>query len=280
MEDPNRITRLSQYRHDRSRFACIVYSLAVIFFAVSLLQWILMIVIEGLRDFIIDFYYISILALIISLLLVTAFVFFENLRFAAPLNWLITLIIVFATTWGLSRAIVEANTSLLLLAVLFVLILTVIFIMIGVCIGHDLTLDVVILFVVAVIFFVVSVFFVMLQILAGVKLAYSIYALFIIITVLMFMMYHAQTINGFRYAEMRINDFLLAALIIYHDMTLLLIMSFYFIAKFNEWIGGTGLRLFGESCCGVDRNDTERYAGGGMPFTDADGENKVAPIYL
>lgn len=50
---------------------------------------------------------------------------------------------------------------------------------------HDLTLDVVILFVAAVIFFITSVFFVMLQLLAGLKIAFFIYSTIIIITVLM-----------------------------------------------------------------------------------------------
>lgn len=50
---------------------------------------------------------------------------------------------------------------------------------------HDLTLDVVILFVAAVIFFITSVFFVMLQLMAGLKIAFFIYSTIIIITVLM-----------------------------------------------------------------------------------------------
>ncbi|XP_017467798.1 PREDICTED: uncharacterized protein LOC108360106 isoform X1 [Rhagoletis zephyria] len=245
-DDPIR-SRLFQYRQDRSRFARIVYTLAFIFFAISVIQWIIMIAVDGLRDFIIDFYFISIIALLISMLMVTAFVFFENLRFSAPLNWIIAIIIVIMMTWGLSRAIVEPELLLFAVTVIVVLVLALVFILIGVFINHDFTLDVVIMFVAAVIFFITSVFLVMLQLLSGVKIAFYLYSLFIIITVLMFLMYHAQTINGYRYAEMRINDYLLAALIIYHDMVLLLIMSFYLIAKICALAGGTGLSLRGDS---------------------------------
>ncbi|XP_054738606.1 uncharacterized protein LOC129244788 [Anastrepha obliqua] len=258
MADDSNRSRLYQYQHDRSRFACTVYTLAVVFFALSIIQWIIMIAIDGLRDFITDFYYISIVALFISMILVTAFVFFENLRFAAPINWLIAIIIVLMTTWGLSRAIVEPNLALFVITVVVVLFLTLIFILFGIFINHDLTLDVVIMFVAAVIFFITSVFFVMMQLLAGVKVAFYIYSIFILLTVLMFLMYHAQTINGYRYAEMRINDYLLAALIIYHDMTLLLIMSFYLIAKLYALAGGNGLSLYGESCCANMTNAQNR----------------------
>ncbi|XP_004537623.1 uncharacterized protein LOC101452510 [Ceratitis capitata] len=280
-DDPNHTSRLFQYRQDRSRFACIVYTLAVIFFALSISQWILMIALDGLRHFITDFYYASVIALLISMLMVTAFVFFENLRFATPINWLITIIIVLMTTWGISRAIVEPSLVLFGFTVLFVAALSLIFIIIGVFIRHDLTLDVVILFVAAVIFFITSVFFVMLQLLAGVKLAIYIYTAIIIITVLMFLMYHAQTINGYRYAEMRLNDYLLAALIIYHDMTLLLIMSFYLMAKIISLFGGSGLHLYGETCCKNSTNATNRSIDfEPWPINHTTGDSNVAPIYL
>ncbi|XP_011182233.2 uncharacterized protein LOC105212142 [Zeugodacus cucurbitae] len=281
-DDPDRTPRLYQYRQDRSRFACIAYSLTVIFFCISIVQWILMIILDGLRNFIIDFSYISIIALLIGMLLVTSFVFFENLRFATPINWFLTIIIVLMTTWGISRAIVEPSLALFGITLLFVAILAVMFILIGVYIRHDLTLDVVILFVAAVIFFITSVFFVMLQIMAGLKIAFFIYASIIIITVLMFLMYHAQTINGYRYAEMRLNDYLLAALIIYHDLTILLIMSFLLIGKIYTLAGGSGLYFYGDSCCGNTTGASNRslYYDPSLYNTGSTGNDNVAPIYL
>ncbi|XP_014087014.2 uncharacterized protein [Bactrocera oleae] len=278
-DDDSRTPRLYQYRQDRSRFACIAYSLTVIFFCISIVQWILMITLDGLRNFIIDSSYISIIALLIGMLLVTSFVFFENLRFAKPVNWLITIVIVLMTTWGISRAIVEPTLALFGITLLFVSILGIAFIMIGVYIRHDLTLDVVILFVAAVIFFITSVFFVMLQLLAGLKIAFFIYSTIIIITVLMFLMYHAQTINGYRYAEMRLNDYLLAALILYHDLTILLIMSFLLIAKIYELAGGSGLSFYGDSCCGNYTGASNRSLSDDLALYN-DGSDNVAPIYL
>lgn len=42
-----------------------------------------------------------------------------------------------------------------------------------------------------------------------------------------FVMYHSQTINGSRFAEMRLNDWLLASLILFHDYLILYWLTFY-----------------------------------------------------
>jgi len=42
-----------------------------------------------------------------------------------------------------------------------------------------------------------------------------------------FVMYHAQTINGGRFAEMRLNDHLLASLILFHDFIIIFLLTFY-----------------------------------------------------
>lgn len=42
-----------------------------------------------------------------------------------------------------------------------------------------------------------------------------------------FVMYHAQTIAGGRFAEMRLHDFYLASLILFHDFLLIYWLTFY-----------------------------------------------------
>lgn len=45
-------------------------------------------------------------------------------------------------------------------------------------------------------------------------------------------MYHAQTISGGRFAEMRVNDFLLATLIIFFDFIIIYLLTFYVQTKY------------------------------------------------
>ncbi|XP_017066615.1 uncharacterized protein LOC108104829 isoform X2 [Drosophila eugracilis] len=101
------------------------------------------------------------------------------------------------------------------------------FVMLGSIIPHDLTLDVVILFVIAFIFLIVTIFFVMMHILIAMPYSFMIFQIFISVIVLLFVMYHAQTINGGRFAEMRLNDHLLASLILFHDFIILYLLTFY-----------------------------------------------------
>ncbi|TDG38226.1 hypothetical protein AWZ03_015352, partial [Drosophila navojoa] len=49
----------------------------------------------------------------------------------------------------------------------------------------------------------------------------------ITIAILAFVMYHAQTINGGRFAEMRLNDALLGSLILFHDFLIIYWLTFY-----------------------------------------------------
>jgi len=46
-------------------------------------------------------------------------------------------------------------------------------------------------------------------------------------------MYHAQTITGGRFAEMRINDYLLATLILFYDFIIIYLLTFYIQTRFK-----------------------------------------------
>lgn len=48
-----------------------------------------------------------------------------------------------------------------------------------------------------------------------------------------FMAYHAQTINGSRFAEMRLNDYLLGSLILFHDFLIIYFTTFYWSVKYE-----------------------------------------------
>jgi len=48
-------------------------------------------------------------------------------------------------------------------------------------------------------------------------------------------MYHAQTINGSRFAEMRLNDALLGSLILFHDFLIIYWLTFYWQFSHNPF---------------------------------------------
>uniref|UniRef100_A0A1A9W2H8 Uncharacterized protein n=1 Tax=Glossina brevipalpis TaxID=37001 RepID=A0A1A9W2H8_9MUSC len=208
-------------RKIRRRFMLKAYFLFIAFVLFSVLQWCLVLTFAVIGDFLISHEELSIGALFISLMLMTVFVFVEGIRIAIPLNWLLTFIILQAVIIGTSRLLVMTCYGVLIGSLIFVLLPMFIFILLGSLIKHDFTLDVIILFVLSFVFFVGAVYFITFYVVAKVNLAFYIYAALVYIIVCIFIMYHAQTINGNRYAEMRTTDYLLAALILYVDFLVL-----------------------------------------------------------
>uniref|UniRef100_A0A1B0FK24 Uncharacterized protein n=1 Tax=Glossina morsitans morsitans TaxID=37546 RepID=A0A1B0FK24_GLOMM len=208
-------------RKIRRRFMIKAYLLFIAFVLFSVLQWVLVLTFPAIGDFLINHEELSIGGLFMSLILMTVFVFVEGIRIAIPLNWLLTFIILEAVIIGMSRLLVMTCYGVMLASLIFVLVPMVICILIGSLIKHDFTLDVIILFVLSFVFFVGAVYFVTFYVIAQVKLAFYLYAALVYIIVCIFIMYHTQTINGNRYAEMRTTDYLLAALILYVDFLVL-----------------------------------------------------------
>ncbi|SPP74083.1 uncharacterized protein LOC117592468 [Drosophila guanche] len=222
-----RATRLRTYQRDRRKFACICYTLTLSWLLLALLQWLLISVIAQLTVVFIEYYWISLIFFVVAMVLVSIFVFYERVRAITGLNWLMCLLIVEFVIIGVFNLAALSHWQELLVWCFSCMLLLFVFVLIGSIIPHDLTLDVVILFVLAFIFLIVTVWFAMISILVKVPYSFVVYQLCIAIVVLLFVMYHAQTINGGRFAEMRLNDYLLAALILFHDFTILFLLTFY-----------------------------------------------------
>ncbi|XP_034654450.1 uncharacterized protein LOC117892354 [Drosophila subobscura] len=222
-----RTTRLLAYQRVRRKFACICYTLTLSWLLLALLQWVLISVIAEITVVFIEYYWISLIFFVVAMMLVSVFVFFERVRAITCLNWLLCLLIVEFVIIGVFNLAALSHWQELLVWFFFCMLLLFGFVLIGSIIPHDLTLDVVILFVLAFIFLIVTVWFAMISILVKVPYSFVVHQLFIAIVVLLFVMYHAQTINGGRFAEMRLNDYLLAALILFHDFIILFLLTFY-----------------------------------------------------
>ncbi|XP_002016451.2 uncharacterized protein LOC6590522 [Drosophila persimilis] len=222
-----RRTRLREYQRERRKFACVSYTLTLMWLLVALIQWALVSIIADINAVFIKFYWISLIFFFVAMVLVTAFIFFEKLRAVTCLNWLICLLIVEFVIVGIFTLAALTHWLEMVVWFFFCVFLLFVFILIGSIIPHDLTLDVVILFVLAFIFLIITVFFAMISILVKMPNTFIVYQVFITIVVLLFVMYHAQTINGGRYAEMRLNDYLLAALILFHDFIIIFLLTFF-----------------------------------------------------
>ncbi|XP_017053748.1 uncharacterized protein LOC108096565 [Drosophila ficusphila] len=225
MED--RRQRIRAYRRARRKFACTVYMVTIAWMVLALLQWLLVCLIDDIRQVFIEHYWISVIFFSVAMLLVTLFIFFEKIRFIIGLNWLLTLLIVEFVIIGIFALAARSRWEDLIMWFFICVLLVFLFVLLGSIIPHDLTLDVVILFVLAFIFLIVTVFFVMMHVLLDMPYSFVVFQIFISIIVLLFVMYHAQTINGGRFAEMRLNDHLLASLILFHDFIIIFLLTFY-----------------------------------------------------
>ncbi|EDX06464.1 uncharacterized protein LOC6733835 [Drosophila simulans] len=225
MED--RRQRMRAYRRARRKFACVVYMVTIAWMVLALLQWLLVSLISDISVTFTDFYWISVIFFAVAMVMVTLFIFFEKIRFIIGLNWLITVLIVEFVIIGIFALVARTLWQDLIMWFFICVLLVFLFVLLGSIIPHDLTLDVVILFVMAFIFLIVTVFFVMMHILIDMPYSFVVFQIFISIIVLLFVMYHAQTINGGRFAEMRLNDHLLASLILFHDFIIIFLLTFY-----------------------------------------------------
>ncbi|XP_022230451.2 uncharacterized protein LOC111079541 [Drosophila obscura] len=222
-----RASSMRAYQRDRRKFALISYTLTMAWLLLALLQWVLVSLIADVTVIFIKYYWISLIFFILAMIMVTIFIFFERVRTITCLNWLLCLLIVEFVIIGVFTLAALSQWQELLVWYFVCVLLLFVFILIGSIIPHDLTLDVIILFVLAFIFLIITVWFVMISILVKTPYSFVVYQVFISIVVLLFVMYHAQTINGGRFAEMRLNDYLLAALILFYDFIILFLLTFF-----------------------------------------------------
>ncbi|XP_070070113.1 uncharacterized protein [Drosophila takahashii] len=150
-------------------------------------------------------------------------------------NWLFAVLIFECIVLGMAALVVRHYKYQFLFAFLLWTLALALFIVCGSCLPLDLTLNVVVLFVLAVVSIIGAIYFVMLYIVANVPYSFIVARCFIVISILMFVMYHAQIINGGRFAEMRTKDYFLAAIILFLDFLLLFLFSFQMAPKWSDF---------------------------------------------
>ncbi|KRG06515.1 uncharacterized protein Dmoj_GI26826 [Drosophila mojavensis] len=233
------------YKKARQRFACTVYSILFVWLALTLMQIAVIALVIDARYFFYMNYYISFIFFGVGILLFGLFILFETLRFIIVLNFVLAIIIVESQIIALFALVARVFwiDVLAFFSICFVLLW--IFILFGSILPRDadLTLDVAVVFIIAFVFLAIGIFFLMVHF-AIPRTGYYSYLVFeiaITIMILAFVMYHAQTINGGRFAEMRLNDALLGSLILFHDFLIIYWLTFYWqilVRPFtpNNWI--------------------------------------------
>ncbi|KAH8254025.1 hypothetical protein KR032_008102, partial [Drosophila birchii] len=219
--------RMQAYRRARRKFACLSYMLTVVWMVLALIQWLVVSLIDAASDLFSDLYWVCVIFFAVAMILLTLFIFIEKIRYIVGLNWVITIVIVEFVIIGIFALAAKAPWPDLVLWFFVCVLLLFLFILLGSVIPHDLTLDVVTLFVLAFVFLVATIYFIMMHVILRMPYSFVVFQIFISIVVLLFVMYHAQTINGGRFAEMRLSDFLLASLILFHDFIILYLLTFY-----------------------------------------------------
>ncbi|XP_017053574.1 uncharacterized protein LOC108096469 isoform X2 [Drosophila ficusphila] len=226
------------YRKARKKFSLKTYGLLCLWLILALIQWIVVAIIEDARHTFRSLYYICFVTFALAVLLFTLFIFIEKMRFMKGVNFAVSLIIVELQIISTFALVALSWWAEVLAFFLVALLLVVIFLIIGIFLPAkaDLTLDIAILFIIAFIFLIIASFVLMFELLVWktIPWAYLVVEISVTLTILLFVMYHGQTIHGNRFAEMRLNDFFLGSLILFHDFLIIYWLTFYWQTKYRH----------------------------------------------
>ncbi|EDX10592.1 GD14570 [Drosophila simulans] len=213
----------------RRKFSLKAYGLLVLWLILALAQWLVIAFIEDAREIFTSLYYICLATFALAILIFALFIFIEKLRFINGLNFFMSLIIVELQIISTFALVAISWWADVLTFFGVALILMAIFLLIGVFLPADLTLDIAVLFILAFLFLIVASFILLFELLVSktIPYAYLVVEISITFTILLFVMYHGQTINGNRFAEMRLNDYFLGSLILFHDFLIIFWLTFY-----------------------------------------------------
>ncbi|KAH8242330.1 hypothetical protein KR032_000994, partial [Drosophila birchii] len=228
---------LRAYRKARVSFSTKVYGLLVFWLGLALIQWVLVCLIEDARSVFKKYNYLALIAFALAVLLLAIFIFADGLRFMQFLNFLISLIIVELQIFATFVLVVYSWWGEVLVFFVACAMLIFLFLLIGIILPRslDLTLDIAVLFIIAFIFLIVAVFVLTLLVCLQFPRMYTylVVEVAVTLTILLFVIYHAQTIHGNRFAEMRLNDYFLGSLILFHDFLIIFWLTFYWQIKYR-----------------------------------------------
>ncbi|KAH8261217.1 hypothetical protein KR044_005349, partial [Drosophila immigrans] len=240
------------YKKARRKFSLKTYFLLLAWLALALTQWLIVVLIQDVRDVFQEHYNISIVAFVLAILLFGLFLFIESLRYSTLLALVTSFLIVELQIVALFTLVARTYWSEMLMYFIVCVVVVAIFVLIGLFLPRrmDFTLHIALIFILAFLLLLIAIYFLMHQLLVSamgrdihgflvVQLPISIIILFVSTFhsccthfthfefKAQFVMYHAQTINGERFAEMRLHDYYLGSLILFHDFLIIYWLTFY-----------------------------------------------------
>ncbi|EDV95489.1 uncharacterized protein LOC6570540 [Drosophila grimshawi] len=223
-----------EYKRERRKFSCLTYAVTATFLLLALLQWYLFHFVVEINSYFFQHAWIGIIFFVLSLVLILIFIFFEDLRFFTPGNWIFAFLIFECIVIGVTSLIVRHYKYHYLLSFIIWTLVLIIFLLIGTFLPRDLTLDVVVLVIIGIVCIIGAIYFLMLHIVANVPYSFFACRAFLVLSIVIFVMYHAQIINGGRFAEIRDKDYLLAALILFYDFLMMYLFTFQLAPKWSD----------------------------------------------
>lgn len=223
------------YRKARRKFSLKTYILLAVWLVLALVQWLIVCLVSPIRDIFRKHYYVSVATFILAIGLFSLFLFFEKLRYNKILAPLISFVIVELQIISLFTFVSRTFWAEMLMYFGICAVLILLFVVSGVFLPRrmDLTIHIALIFILSFLFLLVAIYFLMLQLLVSEvwrdmkDYGFVLVQIPITYTMLFFVMYHAQTINGGRFAEMRLHDYCLGSLILFHDFLLIYWLTFY-----------------------------------------------------
>ncbi|KAH8360830.1 hypothetical protein KR084_005631 [Drosophila pseudotakahashii] len=224
-------------RRKWKRFGRRTYATFTVFIAIALCQWIIVSLIESSRKIFREFDIYCSTTFALAGILFTMFAFNQNVRNHRIYKWIVTCLIVQLEIF--SMYVLAARTWLPdLVAFYFICLLIIIVVLVIAChltFSMDLTLFIAPLFIMSFILVIASAYFLVSHLfMPDIKnYAYMFFEMFLTVVMLSMCMLHAQTISGDRHVQMSLNDFILAALFLYHEFLVIYAMTFYWQINYN-----------------------------------------------
>ncbi|EDV52155.2 uncharacterized protein LOC6544324 [Drosophila erecta] len=215
----------------RKKFGRKTYAFLVIFMGLAVAQWILVCLVESSRKIFRDFEIICSATFALAGIFFTIFVFNEGVRNHRIYRWLVALIIVELEIFSMYVLVARTWIPDMLAYFFFCTLLLVVALVVGchLSFSMDITRYIAPLFILSFILAMMSSYFLLAHLfLPSLKpYAYLIFELGLTFIMTSIIMLHAQTINGDRYVQMRVKDFILAALLVFHEFLLIYALTFY-----------------------------------------------------
>ncbi|XP_017071498.1 uncharacterized protein LOC108108103 [Drosophila eugracilis] len=199
------------------------------FLLIGIVHWILMLTLlhDWFLDMVKDNLPALILAFVMGMFLLAIFSVSTQLRKISCINWIITLVIVECVVFSLSLLIVSSGILYMLAGFLIVSLVFVMCTIIAVFMTPDLTEAGLYLYILATGAYVMSLYSLLFYAVLGMTWGFYAFATLIACIVLLFLMYHVQTITGGRVLSEGLYDDKLAALLLFHEFIGLFVLTLY-----------------------------------------------------